>query len=162
MNFDVVADHTVSGAVDGDVAHDNYVLGERRADAAHARWPSPIEKGLLMESSADIEAAYAIRLFGARREHDDRQVALEFRPQPAGNFDFASWQHPVEQHDVRQALVDGQEGLFAIRGDRDLIAFLDQVVPDQLHQRGLVLDDQGVGLGGRSRAHGGAFDLSCC
>jgi len=80
-----------------------------------------------------------------------------------GRFDASELgQHPVEQNDVGLALRHLQQGILAIGRDCDLIAFLDQVVADQLDQRRLVLDDQRIGSRCGRWTHDRALDLSCC
>jgi hypothetical protein len=132
----------VGGAINGNVADNDHVLGKRRTDAAHhgadARGEFRHRERLgHVVVRADIEAADAVALFGARGQHDDRQVARRsLRAQAAGDFNARKLgQHPVEQDDVRLAFLDQQERLFAVSRGCNLIAFLDEVVAEQLDER---------------------------
>jgi hypothetical protein len=50
--------------------------------------------------------------------------------------------HPVEQHDVRYALLRHDERFLAIRRVGDIEAFLAEMPGDEFRQRGVVLDQQ--------------------
>jgi hypothetical protein len=93
---------------------------------------------------AGIEAAHAIALLAARRQHDDRQVGGDgLAAQLAADLDARhQGQHPVEQDEVGDVLLHRGQHLLAVIGDRDAKARLLEVVAEKLDQRGFVFDDQ--------------------
>ena len=96
-----------------------------------------------------LESRDLVGLLGARRQHDDGDVAgirvtaklpCQFEPAHVG-------QHPVHQHQVRAAVADAGERGLAVLGGHDLKAGAPQPECNQVADRRLVLDDQNPGFG---------------
>ena len=146
MNFDIVASDAMGRAVNADVADPDTVLCQGGPDAAH---DSADACGELRHRErlghvivrAGVETTDPVRLLSLGGEHDDRQVSRGgASAQAAADLDAGQLrQHPVEQQNIRLALVDHHQRLLAVRGGGDLVAFLVEVVADQLDQRRLVL-----------------------
>ena len=96
---------------------------------------------------AELEADERVRLVAARGEHHDRD--RRGRPQPTRDVEPVEARQPeVEDDEVGMVPSRGLEGGRTVAGDEHLEARPLEVVADELHDLGLVVDDQ-------DRAHGG-------
>ncbi len=153
------ADHTVGDQVHDDVGVGKRLVGQRGPDAAQHGADTRHQLGRRerlgdVVVGAGVEAAHAIALLTARRQHDDRQVGGGgLAAQLPANLDPRHQrQHPVEQDEIGRVVLHRGERLLAVIGDRDVEACLLEVVAQQLDQCGLVLDDQHARLQRRALA----------
>ena len=115
------ARHAVGGEVHRDIGVAQHVVGRVRLGAPDHR-AQPRHQFARAERLDDIvvgaavEAADAVALLAARRQHDDRQRAGRRRPAdlPAHFEAGDQRQHPVEQHGVGPVLGDAQQRLLAV------------------------------------------------
>ena len=145
----------VGDAVDDDVTVVEAIVGQARADAAEhgadAGDQLAHREGLgQIVVGAGVEAADAIAFLATRGQHDDRHVAgLGLAADATADLDPRQFgQHPVQQNQIGQTLLDLQHPLFAIGGDHDAIAFLFKVVGQEGRQGVLVFHHQNIGLHG--------------
>ncbi|OLC52557.1 MAG: hypothetical protein AUH85_16790 [Chloroflexi bacterium 13_1_40CM_4_68_4] len=106
--------------------------------------------------AADLEALREVLCLGARGREDDRdRGGAIVHLQPATGVEAADARHHhVEQDQIRQVAVGDQERLFAIGGAQRLRAERLEPAREELHVRGLVVDDEHASerLGLRPRA----------
>src|SRR6185312_3377831 len=102
MHLAIAALHTVSDAVNDDVADNDLVLSQRRANAAHdgAETRQKLRHRERLGDvvvSANVETTDTVAFLAARGEHNDRRVARFLaRTQAAADFDAGRfWQHPI-------------------------------------------------------------------
>ena len=145
----------VRDAVDLDIAHRDAVFLQSRPDAAehgaHACHQFCGRKGLgHIIVRARIKPADPVALLAARGEHDDRKVGIApTRAHPAADLDAADFrQHPVQQQQVRRALVEHDQRFLAVPGYADIVIFLAQIVEQELRYGFFVFCDQHIGLHG--------------
>ena len=93
---------------------------------------------------AERQAAHALALLAARREHDHRHVArLVARPQPPANFEAGdARQHPVENDEIRRSLRDAQFRFVASIHMLNHEALRFHVVDEEQGERQFVLHDE--------------------
>ncbi len=103
---------------------------------------------------AGRQAAHALALLAARRQHDDRQRARRrARAQAAADLEAGdAGQHPVEDDEVGRRLEQPQFGLVAALDALDGEALRLEIVGEQQAQRVLVLDDEDARRGAGRRA----------
>ena len=95
---------------------------------------------------AAFEARDLVALFGARRQHDDRQLArLAIALERARELEAARvGQHPVDQQQVGKLVGDLGAPATGIRGFADFETGAAQSERDHLANRPLILDDQNL------------------
>ena len=93
---------------------------------------------------AHLEAEDLVPLFHAAGDHDDGNAArLRILLEPPADLPAVELRHhDVEKDDFRLALARPLEGVGAIPDQGHVVAFLGQVVADQLGHILLVLDDE--------------------
>ena len=153
MDLGARAANAVGDTVDDDVAVVDAVVGQTRADAAQHCADAGLKLGHRKRLgqiviSAGVEATDPVALLAPGCQHDDGQVSgLGPAADAAADLDARQLgQHPVQQHQVRRALVDLEHPLLAVRGDDHAIALLLQIVLKQGRKRVLVFHHQDIRL----------------
>ena len=149
MHFAAGAAHAMGGAVHLDIADADHVLGQAGADAAQHGAQARQKLGHRERLGeiivgAGVEAADAVGLLAARRQHDDRHVAgFLAAAQAAADFDAGELrQHPVQQHQIGLFLGGDQQRFLAVLRFQHAIAFALQIVAQQGDQGAFVFGDQ--------------------
>ena len=135
--------------IEQDIADFDAFPRQGRADAPHDSG-NPREKLAWRKGfgevivRAGIETADTIILCLARGKHDDRnmrgilvpsQAAADF--DPAGTFD-----HPVQDNQVRHVFRCEKQGFIAIRRRADVVAFIGEAIFEQFGEGRIVLYQQ--------------------
>ena len=153
MDRPAFAAHLVGGEVHLDAAVIEHLFGQRRAgtpdNGAGAGHQFVGRKRLdHVVVGAGIETANPVTFLAAGRQHDDRRRP-GFPPLPdhPANLDpRKAGQHPVEHDQVGAFLVDHDQGFLTVhRGQRIETGAL-EVVPQHLHERRFVFNDQDQGF----------------
>ena len=153
-----LAGHPMGREIHRHVAVGQLVGGERRARAAQHGIEPRGELGRRERLGdvivgAGVQRADLVAFLAARRQHDDGQVAgVGVAAELAADLDAGDQrQHPVEQHQVRAALVDRDQRLLAVHGGGDLEPLALEIVAQHGEQGFLVLDQQDQGFHGVSQ-----------
>ncbi len=148
-----VAAHPVRHGIDLDIGIAQRLAGERGADSAQHRLDAGDQLTRRKRLGdvivgAGIEAADAVFLFAARGQHDDRDVGgTGIAAQPTAHFDARQiLDHPVEQDDVGRLFPGEDQRHFAVGRMADGEVLARKMKGQQLGKRGIVLDQQHVGL----------------
>jgi hypothetical protein len=92
---------------------------------------------------AHLQPHYPIHLVGASSEHDDGHVHLA--SQDTAHLEAVqSWQHDVQENQVRVLEPRHLQGANTIRGGADLIALLGQVVAKRFQEGNFILYQQNL------------------
>ena len=114
------------------------------------RRPHPRQQDLRAERlghvivGPEVQAADDVRLLPFGGEHDDRHgLGPRIVPQSlADGQSVDAGQHQVQEDQIGRSRLGGGQGLLARRHARHLVAFLQQMVADQLPDVLLILDDE--------------------
>ena len=95
---------------------------------------------------AKLQTQNAVDGIGAGRQHEDGQAALA--PQLAAEAEsILAGQHQIEDDQIDAALLEYSKHLPAVGGQTDAVAVFQQIIPDQVADVAVVVDDQQVRFG---------------